>query len=468
MPKTSPSRVLVSFIGRGIPANRSNETTRSTHLGYRTTRYAFSAPEYASDATSLFGIALIHYLQQVKQTPIDRWLVLGSPQSNWDALLEAVPEAQWDNVLNEVYVQIREAVRSEEQQSTPDGKGDVTQELLNKWSVVLTGKLGSPQVECRLIGWSDSREHQMRMWRILNEHISEGAELVLDITHGFRHQPMLLATMVVLMSSLKQFKSVSFYYGAHDMSRRASTDSSENTPQDNIVPALKIDLFPELLEYIRRLGVLQVVGDYESLGKYILRDQHNMKQKIEVLAFKERANLDLPKTEVEELDKELDQWQPEDPVRETLKPMLLAELRKHHAATPWERAALRADEAIKHHDYLTAYTLLWEALVSLSVLIVCPEKQEQMDDLNTRKDCINALTRKLRSEHRKSFAEVIDAFRATRNWIVHGTPQNNERAREAIQSRDKLCNLFKEAQQVFSSLLAELNDTNAQGSDGIS
>ncbi len=453
MGRTDRQRILVSFIGKG---QRAHNEQQRTHTGYRSARYAFDE-DHLSKPTSLFGTALVHYFQEVLRRPIDRWLVLGSPQSNWDALIEVVPEESWDDALNSIYSEISNAVRLEEASPTSDGKGHITQALLCKWSGALSKGLNELSLECFLVGWSESSVRQMKMWQLLNENIPSHAELILDVTHGFRHQPMLLATMVVLLSYLKQFEQISFYYGALDIPKE-STDSKEvndalepaSQKRDEPVRVLRIDLFAELLEYIRRLGVLQVTGNYESLGKYVLRDQPNMKKKIEEFAFKERANLDLPKTEVEKLDKELDQWQPEDPVRETLKPMLLAELIKHHAATPWERAALRADEAIKHHDYLTAYTLLWEALVSLSVLI--SEKQEQMDDVNTRRDCIKAFTRKLSSEDRNS-AEVIDAFRATRNWIVHGTPQNNERAREAIQSRDELRKLFEEAREVFNHYL---------------
>lgn len=463
MPKTRPPRVLVSFIGKGMPADSANKTSAGTHTGYRTARYGFSDPDYQSEATSLFGIALTRYYSEINQKPTDYWLVLGSPQSNWDALLEAVPEKQWDDALNQMYEQVQKAVRSEEEQPTPEGKGEVTQKLLDDWSNALSERLGSPRVECYLIGWSESTASQMRMWQILNERIPEEAEVVFDITHGFRHQPMLLATMAVLMDYLKRFKCVTFYYGAFDMPKPASAARSENpSKKDRIAPVLKIDLFPDLMNYIRELGVLQVAGNYEALGEYLLRDQKVLKKQLRSIAFKERANLSILPNEVETFLRDLKQWQPESAVDKTFQEILIDQLSKRQAEYPWERMALRAGEADKHHDYLSAYALLWEAIVSVSVLIINPEKQEQIDEVDVRQESIDRL---IRYHVQQSEAETLIAFRAVRNWIVHGTSKENKRAREAMQSSEKLRQLFEEAREVFISLLADLKNTNPQDSE---
>lgn len=452
MSKSDSQRVLVSFIGKGIPAARNDETASNTHLGYRTAQYAFSDPKYCSEPTSLFGTALIHYFREVRRTPIERWLVLGSPQSNWDALIESVAERLWDGKLSQIYEEVHRAVRQENDKKaeklTSEGCGFINPKLLNEWSTSLSEKLSPLLLECYLIGWSESTRSQVKMWQILNHRIPRSSELVLDITHGFRHQPMLLATMIVLMKHLDKFESVSFYYGALDMS------------QGNTVPTIRIDLFPDLLEYIRRLGVLHVTGDYESLGKYLLRDQPEMKKELEELAFKERANLDVPKAIVDKLVTQIEQWYSEDLVRETMKPILLSELKKHHAGTPWERAALRADEADKHHDYLTAYTLLWEAIVSVSVLLTQSNAQAKIDDIKARSEPIEKLLQHnyiLQPE-----ANTLHAFRITRNWMVHGTPQRNKKAKQALESSKDLRALYAEARQIFDKLLNNIRKSSQQ------
>lgn len=460
MSKTVSQRVLVSFIGKGIRAEGSPaQVPLSTHTGYRTAHYSFSVPDYQSKPTSLFGIALIRYLESQRKL-VDRWLVLGSPQSNWDALFEVVPEEYWDSPFETIHARLQSAVREEEQQSAPDGQGKVTQELLDEWSHLISEKIVSPKIECRLIGWSDSVERQMKLWQILNERIPPEAELILDITHGFRHQPMLLATMVVLMSHLKQFKSVELYYGALDMPKQSIKIHDKRSQQETPVNTLRIELFPELLECVRRVGVLQIAGEYESLGKYLLRSQPEMKKELEELAFKERANLDVPKDQVDEFVTQLEQWQPEDPVRDTLKPILLGELKKHHAETPWERAAQRADEAIKHHDYLTAYTLLWEATVSVSVLITQPDALAQIDNTEVRSKPIEKLLQHnyiLQSE-----ANTLHAFRTTRNWMVHGTRQRDKKAEHALKSPENLRALYAEARQIFNKLMTKIPESSQQ------
>jgi cell division protein DivIC len=166
---------------------------------------------------------------------LTEWLVLGSPQSNWDALLEAVPEDQWDSALNQVYEKIRDAVKAEEQSPCATGIGQLTQPLLDEWGDALSERLRPMVVKCQLVGWCEAPTSQLQMWRVLSQEVPEGSELVLDTTHGFRHQPMLLAPMVVLLGMLKNLSGVELYYGALDMDKRV----------------LKLDLFPELLEYIQ-------------------------------------------------------------------------------------------------------------------------------------------------------------------------------------------------------------------------
>lgn len=452
MRKEQPQRVLVSFIGKGAlaPANEPR-----TYTGYRSACYAFSDPEYTSEETSLFGNALIWYMRDVLRTPVERWLVLGSPQSNWDALIETVPsEEREDPEISKTRSELEKAIREEERNPSPEGSNKVTQSLLDEWSLILSNKLSPLRVECYLVGWSETTRQQIGMWQVLNSRLDRVSELVLDVTHGFRHQPMLLAAMVVLLSYTRGFGKVSFYYALDMQTPPAQAEAHSSQSKQRLYQVLKIDLFHELLEYIRRLGVLHIAGDYESLGKYILRNQPELKKQLEQIAFMERANLNVQRDRVDEYIERLNQWEPEDVLRGSFKQTLMDQISKRTAATPWERMALRADEADKHHDYLTAYTLLWEAIVSVSVLLIEPSKIEQMDDVELRRKCVDQL---LESQHlSKSQITALRGFRAARNWIVHGTQQKNKRAQQALQSSEELRKLYKEAREAFSELLAKI------------
>jgi len=315
--------VLVSFIGKGQPDGSSS--------GYRTTQYTFP-DSWQSPELSVFGIALLTYYEQYLRQPIDRWLVLGSPQSNWDALLEGVPEDQQGSALNRVYGKIRDAVTAKEQSSSATGIGQLTQRLLDEWSDALSERLQPMVVKCQLVGWCEAPTSQLQMWRVLSVEVPERSELVLDITHGFRHQPMLLAPMVVLLGMLKNLSGVELYYGALDMDRRV----------------LKLDLFPELLEYIQHLSLLQTSGDYEPLSETLIEESQT-RHRLREIAFLERVNHPVDYEDVQRLLETIDlSISPSNPLKSDLLNILQEMLRKHRISSDLDRMVARAEVAPDH------------------------------------------------------------------------------------------------------------------------
>src|SRR5206468_6460248 len=81
--------VLVGFIGKGRSA--SGESGAS-HTGYVRTVYTFPSEEslpVSERTTSLFSAALLERLLELGR-PVARWVVMGTAQSMWDSLLEAI------------------------------------------------------------------------------------------------------------------------------------------------------------------------------------------------------------------------------------------------------------------------------------------------------------------------------------------------------------------------------------------
>ena len=470
-------RVLVSFIGKGQPDGSSS--------GYRTTQYTFP-DSWQSPELSVFGIALLTYYEQYLRQPIDRWLVLGSPQSNWDALLEAVPEDQRDSALNQVYGTIRDAVKAEEQSPSASGIGQLTQPLLDKWSDALSERLQPMVVKCQLVGWCEAPTSQLQMWRVLSVEVPERSELVLDITHGFRHQPMLLAPMVVLLGMLKNLSGVELYYGALDMDRRV----------------LKLDLFPELLEYIQHLSLLQTSGDYEPLSETLIEESQT-RHRLREIAFLERVNHPVDYEDVQRLMETIDlSISSSNPLKSDLLNILQETLRKHLISSDLDRMVARADVAKDHRDYLVAYTLLYEAIITIAMqrfdsdLLCCeeaclssdpcscaevvepvrapawlPRRVRKPSSQQSNSDWLqDALSYDERSyDERRSSAfdqlckelanddsKTLRAFRKVRNSIVHANPvSDNKQAEEALQSEQGVIDLYEEVRQIFG----ELRDT---------
>jgi len=420
-------RVLVSFIGKGQSGGSSS--------GYRTTQYTF--PDgWQSYELSVFGIALLTYYEAHLRRSIDKWLVLGSPQSNWDALLEAVPEDQWDSALNQVYEKIRDAVKAEEQSPCATGIGQLTQPLLDEWGDALSERLRPMVVKCQLVGWCEAPTSQLQMWRVLSQEVPEGSELVLDTTHGFRHQPMLLAPMVVLLGMLKNLSGVELYYGALDMDKRV----------------LKLDLFPELLEYIQHVSVLQTSGDYEPLGKALIEE--SLHDQLAQIAFVERTNRPINPNRVHKFLAQAQRTLPaEHPLKSDLLDYMRTQMQKHLQPSHLERLLARADEAAEHRDYVVAYTLLFETTVAFAVHQKYPNPQEAMLDPSCRAHAFSELC------HRDTTG-VLKTLRNVRNTIVHASQPPDGATQQALQSEAELQAFYKKASQTVRGLVGEQSESS--------
>lgn len=419
-------RVLVSFIGKGQSGGSSS--------GYRTTQYTF--PDgWQSYELSVFGIALLTYYEAHLRRSIDKWLVLGSPQSNWDALLEAVPEDQWDSALNQVYEKIRDAVKAEEQSPCATGIGQLTQPLLDEWGDALSERLRPMVVKCQLVGWCEAPTSQLQMWRVLSQEVPEGSELVLDTTHGFRHQPMLLAPMVVLLGMLKNLSGVELYYGALDMDKRV----------------LKLDLFPELLEYIQHVSVLQTSGDYEPLGKALIEE--SLHDQLAQIAFVEHTNRPINPNRVHKFLAQAQRTLPaEHPLKSDLLDYMRTQMQKHLQPSHLERLLARADEAAEHRDYVVAYTLLFETTVAFAVHQKYPNPQEAMLDHQCRSHAFSELC------HRDTTG-VLKTLRNVRNTIVHASQPPDGATQKALESDEELQAFYKKASQTVRNFMSSQSES---------
>ena len=419
-------RVLVSFIGKGKRDGASSD--------YQTTQYSF--PDgWQSPPISVFGLALLTYYAQHLRQPIDRWLVLGSPQSNWDALLEGVPEDQQGSALNRVYGKIRDAVTAKEQSSSATGIGQLTQRLLDEWSDALSERLQPMVVKCQLVGWCEAPTSQLQMWRVLSQEVPEGSELVLDITHGFRHQPMLLAPMVVLLGMLKNLSGVELYYGALEMGNRV----------------LKLDLFPELLEYIQHVSVLQTSGDYEPLGKALIEE--SLHDQLAQIAFMERTNRPINPNRVHKFLAQAQRTLPaEHPLKSDLLDYMRTQMQKHLQPSHLERLLARADEAAEHRDYVVAYTLLFETIVAFAVYQKYPNPQEAMLDHQCRSHAFSELC------HRDTTG-VLKTLRNVRNTIVHASQPPDGATQKALESDEELQAFYKKASQTVRNFMSSQSES---------
>lgn len=217
---------LISFLGK----NRRDAAT-----GYQCATYAFDGQTIQ---TPFFGSAL---LQRLRPT---RMLLLGTAGSMWDVLDFDTEAPEW--------AELTEASE----------RSEVTQELLDRVSKRTRGAM--QVAELVLITYCRDEADQMELLADLAARVVKGEEVVLDITHGFRHLPLLALVAARYLSHVRGAVVKDIYYGALDMTA------------DGITPVLRLDGLLRMLDWIEAFAAHDASGDYGVFASLLVRD--GMKQ----------------------------------------------------------------------------------------------------------------------------------------------------------------------------------------------
>jgi len=239
--------------------------------GYRTARYRFPDGE-ESAPTSFFGLALFRWLAASGRTP-DRLVMLGTRHSMWGELAYFGED---ETLLDTpVWTQL------EAGQGTDGGVDDA---VLADAERELAGLLdraghGSIRVDLAPIPYGRDRSEQVAILHALADCVADGEQVWLDVTHGFRHLPMIAMLAAFYLRSQRGAQIRGLYYGALEMT------------VDGRTPVIELDGLLELAEWVRTLSALDASGDYGLCGPLLARDgmQRPHAQKLHAASFSERT-----------------------------------------------------------------------------------------------------------------------------------------------------------------------------------
>ena len=192
---------LISFLGK---------SRKDLDAGYQRATYRFENGEQVQ--TTFFGAALMERLRP------QRTLLLGTAGSMWDALAIDVESNEWS--------ELGEATE----------RGEVNQALLDRAASCTRGAMAG--AELVLIPYCRDEAEQMRLLTDIAAHVGVGEQVVLDITHGFRHLPMLALVAARYLAHVRQAVVIDIYYGALDMTAQG------------ITPVVKLDGLLRMLDWI--------------------------------------------------------------------------------------------------------------------------------------------------------------------------------------------------------------------------
>lgn len=367
---------LISFLGKGAA---------DKNTGYRTARYRF-APDFVR-TVPYFGLALTEYLKP------ERLVLVGTAGSMWDVFFEQQTE------LDEELI---EAV----------SKQDVTDELLACHRQPLADKIGCP-VDCLLIPYARDTAEQIDILGALSAAVRSGEKIALDVTHGFRHLPMLALVAARYLGHVARVQIEDIYYGALDM-----------TPPGGETPVLKLGGMLRLLDWVEALATYDKDGDYGVFAPLLQQDgMPQAKFLAEAAYFERSSNPVQARQRLTSVDRALADHT--GPMAALFKDELRKRIAWYRGQTRHEWELALADAYLKRRDYVRAAIFLHEAFVSRAAF----ERKLNHNDRNDREEA--------RKDSKQGNKQACD-LEYLRNALAHGIKPDDREITNIVGDEQRL------------------------------
>ena len=209
--------------------------------GYRTANYVFD--DHTVRTEPFFGMALLEHAKP------DRIILAGTTGSMWDVFFE---HQQTDD---EATLALIDAVANQ----------TVSAEMLAVHEQRLTQKLGI-SVQCLLISYARNEAEQTAILTDLAAKLQPGEQVILDVTHAFRHLPMLALVAARYLSRVRGVQVQEVYYGALEMTPQMADKAQERTP------VLRLSAMLHMLDWVDALAVYGHSGNYGVFAPLLQQD----------------------------------------------------------------------------------------------------------------------------------------------------------------------------------------------------
>jgi CRISPR-associated Csx2 family protein len=380
---------LISFLGRGKEKGGS----------YSTACYLF---DDGPRTVPFFGMALVDYLKP------DRLILLGTSGSMWDVFFEHTTEAG-----DETFLALIEAVSNKK----------VSAALLEVFAERLSKKVGIP-VECLLIDYARDTAGQTRLLSDLAEHLHEREEVAIDITHSFRHLPMLALVAARFLAIVKKVSVRDIYYGALEM-REA-----------NGAPVIRLKGLLDMLDWLDALVSFDRNGDYGVFAPLFAQaGDQEAADSLKTAAFYERTNqLGPAKKPLNEFAR--NDRLPKHPMFELFHSELEKRMNWMREKNYGKRQFELAQRSLANGDFVQASAQGFESVISFHVA------QSRRDPMNYkyRDEAKNSLEAKIKeagnnkTEAQRAYLDLRDV----RNTLAHGSRSDSADIQRAVASESAL------------------------------
>lgn len=403
-------KVLLSFLGKA--AKQTNSTSGSLSFGYSTLDYKFDSGGIRN--AKYFGLALCDEIKP------DLLVVLGTASSNWDVFFDDVGKGQDDDILMLV-----EAVE----------KGEVDDEMLITHSANVCSLLGfeSGRVQCRVMPVAQTSDDQIGILETIAELIPENSKLTLDVTHGFRHLPMLALVAARYLQHIANIEVTHIYYGAREMT------------VDNVTPVLDLSGLLSLLDWIETLKAYDKSGDYSLFAPMLMKEglSENDAANLTQAAFFERvSNISGAKQKLRSIHEALE-VSISTPMGKLFWPELKERLSWIHTQSLEDQELKLAMTYLDRGDYLRSSVLMQEALITHSMA----RSGADANDHVKRKQELDAL--------RKKYGFLTE-LSELRNSMAHGLRIKSSKNVNHLKSSEDLDRVLR---KTLSNIHSIVNST---------
>lgn len=382
------AHTLISFLGR-VPKGAA---------GYRKTRYSFDGTP--GEPTAFIGWSLRRRLLP------DRLVILGTAGSMWDHLFET--DIDLGAAAEDERLALQEATEARA----------VSAALLAPLAPLLAQRLGC-EVWLALIPYCRNENEQLDLLAIMAAQVEQGDRVSLDVTHGFRHLPMLALLSVMHLRVVRTAQIQGIYYGAYD-------------PDTGAAPVIDLSGLIRIADWLNALNTYDKDGDYGVFAELLGPAGTQLAK----AAFFERTSNPVKAREALNtwFNRE-DRYSNSDPAAQLFRQQLDQRVRWFRLPNrpAWEKNL--ATEYLNRGDYVRAAVYGMEAVISQEAL------QRGQDAGNF--DCRDTLRKELQDS-----SEDFKTLGRLRNALAHGVRPFNRNVERTIsepaQLRDMLIRLFNQ------------------------
>ncbi|RMG33226.1 MAG: TIGR02221 family CRISPR-associated protein [Gammaproteobacteria bacterium] len=395
------THTLITFLGR---------TPKEAGGGYRTTCYDFG------DGGDCEPLAFFGWALQRRLRP-ERLVILGTAGSMWDHLFEG------DFDLGDTALEERDALIDKVREQ------EVAETDLKPLEPLLAEQLGC-EVRLRLIPYCRDEIEQVELLRLLADNVASGDRVALDVTHGFRHLPMLALLSALHLQKVRGATISHIYYGALDRSR------------DGRTPVYELAGLLDIADWLEALSVYGRTGDYGVFDRLLGEEIGGL---LRQAAFFETVNrIGQARSLLRQVIKRLEE-RSGDPVLALFHDELERRISWARQDNYYLRQRQLAREYLERGRYLEAILTGWEAFTTLlqreSGGKLDPDNMAHREEVRQRFEeqqrAISPRTERFRA---------YDSLRRLRNAVAHGSQPKGEEVQRALSSpeamRDFLTDLF--------------------------